>query len=1198
MPAQAETLTFPAVAESDAVEERVGAYKENPAGWIDFSSSDLEFGNEDEGVDASRQIVGLRFPNVQIDADTKIFAAYIQFVVDETKGNGNNLDVTIHGEKSLDAPGFSGALFNVSSRPKTDASVAWNNVPDWAAVNDAGPAQQTANLKSIIEEQISQPGWTAGNALAFILEGIGGPRTAESMRNEDEVPTLVIITTAEFPILDADDDVEEYTDNGDKDSGSTDLEIVEEGGVDDLQRVGLRFQNILIQPGAVIREAYIRFSVDETSITSDNRNPFNVTIQGEASADSSEFDYFTNFSVRDRVNGVNGTVNTVQWVLGADGDPENNSDPLNEYWTETHSEQRSPDLSAIIQEIIDQPGWEGGNALTLVLGSDSSRGERCAESYEGALDTSSPEQIPTLVISFEGDSSPPPAPQSTDKYRIMWTDEPTTTMTIGWEQLNGENPVVLYDTVDHGDDAAAYTFSAAPTRELVKLGMDTKFVHLTGLEPDEEYYFLIKDSNNQSRRMWFKTAPDNKEPIAFISGGDTKSSGTALTAGRVSNVAVGLLRPLFVFFTGDFFSGDGTSPTQVQLWLQDWSDFSMAADGQMFPLITMHGNHEDGDFAVLHDIFNTPITVDGNTFNYYAFSFADKLIRMYALNSQLYNVPNPFDPEAAFDAQELFLENDLSVASLDHDFTMAGYHKPVRPHTAGKRENVDRLGPLVEIFNTYGLSVSADGDSHMNKITFPVVPCDDSDPECFENFKRDDELGTLYIGEGSWGASPRANNDDKPWTIKSSAVNQFKWIHVFPDNPETTEIDPRMDIRTVKTYDRGSLIGSIVPNAAGDSFTIPEGIDLESYGPLGTVISYPFEAPDGAVPAAPTNFMGTAPSFNDVVLTWDGVDASDVTRVKLEQLIGGTFQVIASSIAPETTTFSLTNLPDNTTFTFRLSALNFFGESTTVQTSVTTPDDPRLIGRFQQDVNGYTGALDTEIREETKDTGFPNIGNDVSVDGDENNQGDARWVMLKFEDIFGDPTQGLIPAGAKILEARLVFTLTSATGNTIYFNRIPFAWDELVSWNDAVALGLPIEDDTIVEGIFNAGLEDASFTGSPGSGLKTVDVTKSLQAWSDDPGSNNGWIITNDGTNGWDFIQSDGGTANQHPLLEVFYEVEGDLTNDAFVDINDIAVLRGNIRQTASECPACDLDGDGFITGLDLRQLISKCSFSRCATSE
>ena len=44
------------------------------------------------------------------------------------------------------------------------------------------------------------------------------------------------------------------------------------------------------------------------------------------------------------------------------------------------ADQRSPDLSDIIQVIINRPGWERGNALALVI---TGSGRRVADSHNG-----------------------------------------------------------------------------------------------------------------------------------------------------------------------------------------------------------------------------------------------------------------------------------------------------------------------------------------------------------------------------------------------------------------------------------------------------------------------------------------------------------------------------------------------------------------------------------------------------------------------------------------------------------------------------------------------------------------------------------------------------------------------------------------------------------------------------------------------
>jgi len=48
------------------------------------------------------------------------------------------------------------------------------------------------------------------------------------------------------------------------------------------------------------------------------------------------------------------------------------------------AQQRSPDISLVIQEIVSRPGWSAGNSLALLI--DGS-GRRTAESVDGERDS-------------------------------------------------------------------------------------------------------------------------------------------------------------------------------------------------------------------------------------------------------------------------------------------------------------------------------------------------------------------------------------------------------------------------------------------------------------------------------------------------------------------------------------------------------------------------------------------------------------------------------------------------------------------------------------------------------------------------------------------------------------------------------------------------------------------------------------------
>lgn len=419
---------------------------------------------------------------------------------------------------------------------------------------------------------------------------------------------------------------------------------------------------------------------------------------------------------------------------------------------------------------------------------------------------------------------------ASDKYRLVWNEDPTKAVTLAWDQLSGENVEVYFGLKDHKRKYWKYKNHIKPYKTDTMRQMNTRFAILRGLKPDAKYYFVLKDEQGVSERYWFRTAPGKPVDFTFIGGGDTKSSGLPLEAGRASNKMVAKLRPLFVFFVGDYNSDNGTNSDYWKQWLTDWHTLTTTEDGRMFPIMPVHGNHESGDNAVLSYIFDTPYQSKDSSHIYYSLSFGGDFFHVISLNSII---------ETGKDQQK-WLEEDLKKHK-DHTFKIAGYHKPFWPHTARKKENYDQYNHWAHLFFDYGINISFDADSHVNKFTYPLKP--DSSENSHMGFLRDDMHGTLYVGEGSWGARPRKTNDDKPWTLSSSAVNQFKWCHVHTESGD----DPAfIDIYTVVTAeydDNGELITYVetVESLTEDNlFNLPENIKLDDNGGLGSVIKFPF----------------------------------------------------------------------------------------------------------------------------------------------------------------------------------------------------------------------------------------------------------------------------------------------------------------------------------------------------------------------
>jgi hypothetical protein len=160
-------------ASADDAEEFVGTHK------VNLTSTDLEF-TTDPGDPTETQLVGMRFTGVQIPPGAAIARAYIELAVDEATTGGTSLSFAA---EASDAPApFQAVDRDLSRRVRTTARVAWNDVPRWPVV---GWRWRTPNLAPIVQEIVNRPGWQAGQAMAFLVEG-NGRRTAESFDGSPE----------------------------------------------------------------------------------------------------------------------------------------------------------------------------------------------------------------------------------------------------------------------------------------------------------------------------------------------------------------------------------------------------------------------------------------------------------------------------------------------------------------------------------------------------------------------------------------------------------------------------------------------------------------------------------------------------------------------------------------------------------------------------------------------------------------------------------------------------------------------------------------------------------------------------------------------------------------------------------------------------------------------------------------------------
>ena len=211
---------------------------------------------------------------------------------------------------------------------------------------------------------------------------------------------------------------------------STDLELVYDAyNSAGNQTVGLRFLGLGIPANAGIYDAYVQFTTDEVTSTACSLN-----IQGEASDNSSTFTATAlNISSRPKTSAL------VQWTPAG--------------WNvagEAGLNQRTPDISDVLQEIVNRPGYTSSSALTVII---TGTGARIAEAYEGSAT-----QAAKLYVIY---SMPPVAnfigsPTTVLQGNTVQFTDQSTFEPVSWSWIfpggtptasTSQNPVVTYNTI-------------------------------------------------------------------------------------------------------------------------------------------------------------------------------------------------------------------------------------------------------------------------------------------------------------------------------------------------------------------------------------------------------------------------------------------------------------------------------------------------------------------------------------------------------------------------------------------------------------------------------------------------------------------------------------------------------------------------------------------------------------------------------
>ncbi|MEE4662021.1 MAG: VWA domain-containing protein, partial [Halieaceae bacterium] len=279
-------------------------------------NSDLEL-THDDGRWNRLHIVGLRFTNLNIPPGAIITDAFIQFKVDNVTAGGA-AEMRITGEMG-DARPFQDSFRNISRRNRTSASV------DWTLTQTArDEIISTPSLTPVVQEIVrDNPNWRGDGGLVsdmvFVFERRPGSTSVaehdlQSYDRGDFEPRLSVSYYVGSP--------------------PKQLETL----------TGLRFANVNVPQNAKVTSAYIDF----TSAQTDSAVETNLRIHGELSGNAAPY------SAGAKISSRTPTSAAVDWK----------EIPT---WDENNQTHTTPDLREVVQEMVNQADWCGGNAMAFKL---------------------------------------------------------------------------------------------------------------------------------------------------------------------------------------------------------------------------------------------------------------------------------------------------------------------------------------------------------------------------------------------------------------------------------------------------------------------------------------------------------------------------------------------------------------------------------------------------------------------------------------------------------------------------------------------------------------------------------------------------------------------------------------------------------------------------------------------------------------
>ena len=371
-----------------------------------------------------------------------------------------------------------------------------------------------------------------------------------------------------------------------------------------------------------------------------------------------------------------------------------------------------------------------------------------------------------------------PAHAAPDVY-LTWQSDPTTTMTVCWQDAAGGPDQLTWRELDDGE----WQHLTARQNPLPHTGRLVSQAELTGLQPDTTYEFRLAGEEHIRR---FRTLPAKlTRPLTFVEGGDPQD-GPALE--RMMQLAASR-DPAFAVLGGDLTFDDGLPEHagRVERFFRSLGRDLVSPDGRHIPVVVALGNHDlnraeqwiindealpqnADERRALAPYFMAAWPFPGDP-GYNVLDVGDYLSLIVLDTNHLNAVDGP---------QREWLRRTLADRrAVPHLFPV--YHVPAYP---GVRDMHDELSKLIRekwtpLFDEAGVRLTFEHHEHAFKVTRPLRGGNPSDD------------GIVYFGGGAMGIELRDPRDpaNEPHLAKTSKVHHLHEVTLEPGQRTAVTLD-------------------------------------------------------------------------------------------------------------------------------------------------------------------------------------------------------------------------------------------------------------------------------------------------------------------------------------------------------------------------------------------------------------------------